>query len=201
MNEIEDLQKSVEDSLARGFYILACNPKDKSPMARYSPHAVNSATNDPETACRPYADGVPANYGVACGQSNLTVADFDHGFKTLEDYEAWRQEWNIPETFTVVSGRDKGDLGIHAYYSGETTSTTFERGDVKGDLKSKGGYVVGPGRSILQERNTMSTKTFLSSLCREFSNSFLKRSIRFCPHQFLEALAWLSKKVLTGRPS
>ena len=145
MNEIEDLQKSVEDSLARGFYILACNPKDKSPMARYSPHAVNSATNDPETACRPYADGVPANYGVACGQSNLTVADFDHGFKTLEDYEAWRQEWNIPETFTVVSGRDKGDLGIHAYYSGETTSTTFERGDVKGDLKSKGGYVVGPG--------------------------------------------------------
>ena len=113
MAEIDDLRDSVLDALKRGFWVLTCKPHDKAPHGKYSPNGVNSATSDSETACRPYKDGVPANYGVACGQSNLTVVDYDHGFKTIEDYETWRQEWGLPETFTVISGRQTDELGSH----------------------------------------------------------------------------------------
>jgi hypothetical protein len=53
-------------------------------------------------------------------------------------------ENNLPETFVVQSGRD-GDFGCHLYYRGAIPSTSFKLGEVTGELKSIGGYVVGPG--------------------------------------------------------
>ena len=77
----QEILTSAKDALARGFKILACEPKDKAPWAKYSVHAVNSATNDPNIALKPWLDGTEANYGVACGLSNLCVVDCDYGLK------------------------------------------------------------------------------------------------------------------------
>lgn len=138
------LKAAAEDALSRGFAILVCEPHDKAPYAKYSPHAVNSSTRIPEIALAAWNAGEEANYGVGCGPSNLTVVDCDHGLNSAEELRAWMKEHHIPETFTVQSGR-KGEAGFHLYYSGAVATTGFKIGNVTGELKGLGGYVVGPG--------------------------------------------------------
>lgn len=140
---VQELKAAAEDALSRGFAILTCEPHDKSPWAKYSPHAVNSSTRVPELALLAWTEGHEANYGVGCGPSNLTVVDCDHGLASVEEFEAWRVEHNLPETLTVVSGRE--GFGAHMYYSGAVPTCGFKIGNVTGELKGLGGYVVGPG--------------------------------------------------------
>ncbi len=144
-DETARLYAAAQDALARGFSILACEPRDKSPYARYSKHAVNSATTDPDIALLPYVERTEANYGVACGQSNLTVIDVDRGITSVEALGQWMFKNNLPATFTVQSGREGTDLGFHLYYSGARPTTGFNLDGVTGELKSEGGYVVGAG--------------------------------------------------------
>jgi hypothetical protein len=141
----QEILASAKDALARGFKILACEPKDKAPWARYSPHAVNSATNDAAIALRPWLEGTEANYGIACGLSNLCVIDCDKGLKSSNDLLLWMEKNKLPPTLVVKSGRDSEDIGFHIYYLGAVPGTTLELDGVIGDLKSIGGYVVGPG--------------------------------------------------------
>jgi len=141
--EVAALCLAAEDALARKFAILALEPQSKLPYARYSPHAVNSATINPTLALRPYNDGVPANIGVACGKSNLAVIDVDKGISSLEELRAWREKNHIPATLTVISGRD--GFGAHLYFSGSVPTTTFDLDGVTGEVKSIGGYVVAAG--------------------------------------------------------
>jgi hypothetical protein len=62
---VEEILASAKDALARGFAILTVEPHDKSPWAKYSEHAVNSATRNPDIALRAWAtDNAEANYGV-----------------------------------------------------------------------------------------------------------------------------------------
>jgi hypothetical protein len=140
---VEELKQSVEDALSRGFTILGVQPHGKDPLSSYFPHAVNSATRDREIALKPWHDGLEANYGVACGKSNITVVDCDHGLNSIAELDAWMAQHNLPETFIVISGRD--GFGAHLYYTGAIDTTSFNIGSVTGELKSKGGYVVGPG--------------------------------------------------------
>lgn len=140
---VAELRASAEDALNRGFAILTCEPHDKAPWAKYSPHAVNSSTRVPEVALAAWNEGQEANYGVGCGPSNITVVDCDHGLKSFEEFELWREKHGIPETFTVVSGRD--GFGAHMYFTGAVPTVGFNIGDVTGELKGLGGYVVGPG--------------------------------------------------------
>jgi hypothetical protein len=140
---VAELKAEAEKALARGFAILTCEPHDKAPWAKYSPHAVNSSTRKPEIALAAWNAGEDANYGVGCGPSNLTVVDCDHGLNNLEEFEAWRIKHGFPETFTVISGR--AGFGAHMYYSGSVPTCGFEIGGVTGELKGIGGYVVGPG--------------------------------------------------------
>ena len=140
---VGEILASAQDALARGFAILTVEPKDKSPWALYSPHAVNSATRNPDIALKAWKDGHEANYGVGCGQSNICVVDVDHGISTVEEFEKWKVTNGFPETFTVISGRD--GFGAHMYYSGAVPTTGFDIGGVTGELKSHGGYVVGAG--------------------------------------------------------
>ena len=142
--EVNRLALAVQDALDRGFKVLSVEPRDKGPYARYSPHAVHSATRDPNTALAPYSDNIAANYGVACGASNLIVVDVDHGIQSLEQLTDWMLKNHLPETFTVQSGRDSTDTGFHLYYSGRQATTGFSLDGVTGELKSDGGYVVGP---------------------------------------------------------
>jgi len=141
----DEILASAKDALARGFKILACEPKDKAPYAKYSPHAVNSATNDAAIALRPWLEGTEANYGIACGMSNLCVIDCDKGLKSSNDLLLWMEKNKLPPTLVVKSGRDSEDIGFHIYYLGAVPGTTLELDGVVGDLKSIGGYVVGPG--------------------------------------------------------
>ena len=144
MGLVEEIKASAEDALERGFAIIACTPHEKSPWAQYSPHAWQSASRVPEIALKPWNDGTEANYGVSCGPSNVTVLDADHGLTTEADWLAWKKEHNLPDTFTVLSGRD-GELGIHMYFTGAVPTCGFKLGNVTGELKGIGGYVVGPG--------------------------------------------------------
>jgi hypothetical protein len=140
---VAELKSAAEAALARGFAILTCEPRDKNPYAKYSPHAVNSSTRKPEIALAAWDAGEEANYGVGCGPSNLTVVDCDYGLNNLEEFEAWRIKHGFPETFTVISGR--AGFGAHMYYSGAVPTCGFEIGGVTGELKGIGGYVVGAG--------------------------------------------------------
>jgi len=141
----QEILASAKDALARGFKILACEPKDKAPWAKYSIHAVNSATNDSNIALKPWLDGTEANYGVACGLSNLCVVDCDYGLKTNQDLLLWMEKNKLPPTLIVRSGRDAEYAGYHLYYLGAVPTTGFEIDGVKGEFKSIGGYVVGAG--------------------------------------------------------
>jgi hypothetical protein len=143
-SELTDLRHAAGDALARGFSIFACEPHGKTPLAKYAPHGFKNGTTDPLRATLPYAAGIPANYGVALGASNLTVVDADHGLKSIDDLRSWMERNNLPETLVVQTGRD-GDAGFHLYFSGARPTTVFELDGVTGELKGEGGYVVGPG--------------------------------------------------------
>jgi len=147
----EELLKSAEDALSRGFAILTCLPHDKAPWASYSPNACHSASRVPEIALKAWHDGTEANYGVGCETSGITVLDADHGLANYEEFVAWRTENNLPPTYTVRTGRRKNkttgepEYGIQMYYSKAIPTTAFSIGNVTGELKGKGGYVYGAG--------------------------------------------------------
>jgi hypothetical protein len=148
---VAELRASAEDALSRGFAILTCEPRDKNPYVKYSPHAVNSCTRVPEIALAAWVAGEEANYGVGCGPSNITVVDCDHGLNNLEEFEAWRVKHGFPTTFTVRTGRRLNkttgapEYGVQMYYSGAVKTCGFDIGGVTGELKGLGGYVCGPG--------------------------------------------------------
>ena len=140
---VGEILASAQDALARGFAILTVEPKDKSPWALYSPHAVNSSTRNPDIALKAWKDGHEANYGVGCGPSGLTVVDVDTGINSIEELLSWMNKHNLPMTFTVISGR-KG-FGAHLYYTKSVKTTPFQIDGVKGELRGHGAYVVGAG--------------------------------------------------------
>ncbi len=141
---VSELRASAQDALSRGFAILTCEPHDKNPWAKYSAHAVNSATTDPSVALKPWADNHEANYGVAAGKSNLTIIDCDSGLQDEAALYAWMAKNGLPETFIVQSGRDTS-FGAHLYYSGAVPTTGYQIDGVVGELRGVGAYVVGPG--------------------------------------------------------
>lgn len=141
---VAQLRQAAFESVSRGFSILICEPHDKNPWPKYSPHAVNSATRDASIAYKAWDDGHEANYGVAGGQSNLTIIDVDKGIANYAQLKEWMAANNLPETFIVQSGRDTS-FGAHLYYSGAVNTTPYEIMGVIGELRGIGAYVVGPG--------------------------------------------------------
>lgn len=141
---VAELRASAQDAMSRGFAILTCEPHEKNPFPKYSPHAVNSATLDPAVALKPWDDGVEANYGVAGGKSNLTIIDVDQGIPDEPALYAWMEKQGLPETFIVRSGRTSS-AGFHLYYSGAVPTTGYNLDGVIGELRGIGAYVVGPG--------------------------------------------------------
>jgi hypothetical protein len=141
---VAELRAAAQASLDRGFSILICEPHDKNPFVKYSPHAVNSATNDATIALKAWDDGHEANYGVAGGKSNLALVDCDQGLADEVALDAWMKKNNLPETFTVRSGRTTS-AGFHLYYSGTVPTTGYNIDGVIGEIRGVGAYVVGPG--------------------------------------------------------
>ena len=151
MSEISELKQAAEDALARGFAIFPCLPHKKEPFSKYAPNGFKNASRNPVIALKAWHDGEPANYGIACGETGLTVVDCDRGFTTYEDFAAWRENNNIPHTLTVRTGRrvskitGEPEYGVQMYFSGTIATTGFIVDGVSGELKSTGGYVCGAG--------------------------------------------------------
>jgi hypothetical protein len=146
--ELARLRAAVTDAHARGFHTLTCEPSEKRPWNRYSPHAYNSATTDTAVALKPYDDGQPANYGVSGKHSNLVILDIDRGFSCEADFNAWMEKHELPATYTVRSGKRVHKDGspafaVHLYYAGQVKDTALPFSDVSGEIKSEGGYVIG----------------------------------------------------------
>lgn len=125
----------LESALAcaqRGWFIFPIEPKGKQPIARLAPHGFKNSTNDPEVIQSWWSQVPTANIGIDLGRSNLTVLDFDSG-----DAPA---NLGLPETFAVRTSR-----GQHVYFKGVSKSSNmYFDGKHVGEVKSSGGYVVGP---------------------------------------------------------
>lgn len=140
---VASLKQAAQDAVARGFAILICESHGKNPWAKYSPHAVNSATRNPDVF-KAWEDGNEANYGVGGGPSNLTIIDVDKGIANYTQLRSWMEAKGLPDTLIVKSGR-KSSFGAHLYYSGAVHTTPYDMDGVVGELRGLGAYVVGPG--------------------------------------------------------
>jgi hypothetical protein len=178
---VQQLKAAAEDALKRGFAILTCQPHKKDPWALYSPHAVNSATINPELALKPWNDGTEANYGVAAGKSNLTIIDCDSGLQDEAALYEWMKKNNLPMTFIVKSGRTSA-FGAHLYYSGAVQTTGYQIDGVVGELRGIGAYVVGPGSihpseqkyDILKDETVVPLPEHLVNLAKEKHKGMLE---------------------------
>jgi hypothetical protein len=138
---------------ARGFALFPLRAGAKVPavardwehVATTSPVRLRQLTKEPR-----------ANYGVACGPSNLVVIDLDvakdaapggpaHGLHVLRELAG---EHGLPRTFTV--GTPSG--GRHLYFrpptDGPAPRNTVRRLGPLIDTRGVGGYVVAPGSRV-----------------------------------------------------
>lgn len=126
------IAEAALDCVARGWYVFALGERSKEPDGEFSPHGFNSSTIDPEVVRRIWTKKPNANYGIDLGRSNLTVLDFDNGRPPAD--------LALAATLQVSTSR-----GTHVYYSGTVKQSKMWLNGVKvGDIKSGGGYVLGP---------------------------------------------------------
>jgi hypothetical protein len=83
------------------------------------------------------------NLGVVCGKesNNLFVIDFDD----IESYENSELKHIFEDTLVVSTKRGRH---IYLYYDKPIQTKKFEHGDIKGQNKNSGSYVVAPGSTV-----------------------------------------------------
>jgi hypothetical protein len=133
MSEIltSTLRDAAESALDKGFSVFPLKPRSKQPATT---HGFKDASALPAQIDTWWTEIPDANVGVACGESNLIVLDFDNG-SLPEGFE-------FPETFTVKTSR-----GLHLYYWGKCRTADMHDASGKhiGEIKSLGGYVLAAG--------------------------------------------------------
>lgn len=122
----------AEYSVDRGLFAFLVNPRSKSPAEE---HGFKDASAMPAEIEAKWTRKPDANIGIACGESNLAVLDFDNG-ASLPEYIK-----NL-KTYKVETAR-----GVHVYLWGArpTANMYDESGTHIGEVKSIGGYVLGAG--------------------------------------------------------
>lgn len=142
----------------RGFALFPLRPGTKVPaVARDWEHAATTSL----LRLRQLAPNPGANYGVACGPSNLVVIDLDvakdprelaeggptEGWQVLRELAAAHGA-QLPETFTVRTPSG----GLHLYFrppvDGPAPRNTVRRLGPLIDTRGVGGYVVAPGSRV-----------------------------------------------------
>lgn len=119
---------------ARGFRVFPLEPGSKEPVKGSSWKA--EATTDPVKIRAWWAFEPNYNYAVAAGEGTLIV-DVDAakgGYASLLDLD-------LPDTLTVKTPGG----GMHRYYAGPDVQNSVDRIAPGIDIRSAGGYVVGPG--------------------------------------------------------
>ena len=141
--------------LARGFALFPLRPGAKVPaVARDWEHV---ATTSP-ARLRQLSSDPRANYGVACGPSNLIVVDLDvakdeapgsphDGWQVLRELAAERGE-ALPHTFTVSTPSGGRHLYFRPPVDAPAPRNTVRRLGPLIDTRGVGGYVVAPGSRV-----------------------------------------------------
>jgi hypothetical protein len=129
-----------------GFYSATNGPARNYVDGKGNPGVTTRALKAWEDAIKV---GVPAaNIFVSTETSNRTVLDLDKGLTDEAELIQFCEEFSIPRTRCIRSGRDTS-LGAHLYYEGIMESGHFSvswHGKmITGEIKSKGVYVVGEG--------------------------------------------------------
>jgi hypothetical protein len=121
---------SVKAAIERGFHVFGLTPKDKIPLPGSQGFKDSKAPSDP-LALTPWNQDPNRNIGIDLGASDLCVLDFDKP----ESIPEWL---NHTKTYKVRTGK-----GVHIYFRGaRKTTKLYVDGNVVGDLKSSGGYVL-----------------------------------------------------------
>jgi Bifunctional DNA primase/polymerase, N-terminal/AAA domain len=126
------LLETALNCVKRGWFIFPLNPRMKTPNLELVPHWSQDSSNDQNKVREWWTKSPDANIGIDLGKSNLTVLDFDAGDPPLNI--------GLPKTFTIRTGR-----GQHLYFQGTVQQIAMHFGGKHvGEVKSAGGYVVGP---------------------------------------------------------
>lgn len=124
---------SVKAAIDRGFHVFALTPKDKIPVPGSQGFKDSKGPLDP-LALGPWNEDPNRNIGINLGASDLCVLDFDKP----ESIPAWLNE---TKTYKVKTGK-----GVHVYFRGaRKTTKLYVDGNLVGDVKSQGGYVLAAG--------------------------------------------------------
>ena len=141
-----------------GFALFPLRPGTKVPaVARDWEHAATTSL----TRLRQIAPQPEANYGVACGPSNLIVIDLDIAKDPQELAEGGpREGWTVlrelaeahggelPRTFTVRTPSGGRHLYFRPPVEGPAPRNTVRRLGPLIDTRGVGGYVVAPGSRV-----------------------------------------------------
>ena len=143
------------DCIRRGWYVFPCVPKSKEPLGGLVRRGYLDASNDEDTIRRWWTAKPDANVAIACGASNLTVPDCDHGCASEAEVLAWleRAREKLPVTYAVLTGRrvmkdgsGRPEYGVQLYYSTAIPgSGHFDIEGGSGDVQSIGDYVMAAG--------------------------------------------------------
>ena len=129
---MSDLLKVALNCVSKGWYVFPLLEQGKKPDLSLAPHWSEDSSNSAEKITEWWTTKPAANIGIDLGKSNLTVLDFD----ACEAPDGL----GLPETFVVKTSR-----GQHWYYAGPVaTGNMYFGGKHIGEVKSRGGYVVGP---------------------------------------------------------
>lgn len=116
----------------RGWYVLPCFNKSKTPFFPIAKQGYKSATNDAHKVAKWFDNADQLNIGIACRPSNLVVFDVDFRNGGTTD------GLNL-DTFTVATGD-----GLHFYY--QTNREVSFPGKLREGVDIKfNGYVVAAG--------------------------------------------------------
>lgn len=116
----------------RGWYLLPIAVGAKIPDLNLMPSWGTQSTNDITEVASWFQGNENRPYAIDLGKSDLTVLDFDEG--------AIPANIGIPDTLQVATGR-----GVHVYFRGTMPQQKLHfGGKILGDIKSAGGYVLGP---------------------------------------------------------
>jgi Bifunctional DNA primase/polymerase, N-terminal/AAA domain len=131
--EQADPLRFVKDAVNRGFHVFGLQPKSKITIPGSHGFKDAKQPSDPDVF-HPWNEDPTRNVGIALGESDLCVLDFD----TEKDIPQWL---NQTKTYKVKTSR-----GVHVYFRGARPSTGLYIGGKKvGDIKSTGGYVLAAG--------------------------------------------------------
>jgi len=131
MNSLNLLEVAL-NCARRGWFVFPLLPGKKTPDLELCPHWSQKSSNDPAEIRKWWTKSPDANIGIDLAKSNLTILDFDAGDPP--------PNIGLPKTFTIRTGR-----GQHLYFQGSVQQIAmFFGGKHVGEVKSAGGYVVGP---------------------------------------------------------